>query len=130
MGRPSSLTIVGMAFDDDLKKARDLAQDLKDALGVKDFSAKTETLQEMETGSPRTPGYDEHSGKTMKAAPKDPTEPEPPVTPTPAAAAQVEVSEPTNAQSKSTDFDKWLAAAQGQEQKQSHEQDRTKDIDR
>ena len=55
------------------------AQGVKGTMDVETLPATPETLQEMATGSPRTPGFDEHTGRTMKPAPQWPQarEPEP-----------------------------------------------------
>lgn len=62
--------------DEEKRKALLAAQGIKETMRVDSVPATSETLQEMETGSPRTPGYDEHSGKTMKSAAELPQEQE------------------------------------------------------
>lgn len=62
-----------MALSDDAKKAAfEAARKLKSLLRAETLPATPESTQEMETGSPRTPGYDEHQGKTMKPPPQWP----------------------------------------------------------
>jgi hypothetical protein len=121
-----------MAFDDDMKKAREEAQNMKDALGVQDLQMTTETTQEMETGSPRTPGYEPDYGQTMKDAPQLPSDPEPSApSPSTESAPQPEpLAEAVSPDNKVSEFDKWFEAAQGQEHKESHEQDRANDVGR
>jgi hypothetical protein len=62
-----------MSLSDDVKNAaRDAAQKLKDMMGAETLPAKTETVKEMETGSPQTPGYLPDYGQTMKPTPQWP----------------------------------------------------------
>jgi hypothetical protein len=62
-----------MKLSDEAKKqALEAARRVKDAADAPTLPATTESSQEMATGSPRTPGYDEHQGKTMKPAPQWP----------------------------------------------------------
>jgi hypothetical protein len=129
-----SLTIASMAYDEDMKKAVEEAQAMKDALGVQDLQGTTATTQEVETGSPRTPGYEPDYGQTLKDPPQfpaepgpaqpGPSEPEPQApSPSPEVAPQPE-PEAVSQDSKVSEFDKWLEAAQqGHTESQEHGKD-------
>jgi hypothetical protein len=56
-----------MKLSDDAKKqALEAAHGVKGVAGAQTLWPKAETTQEMETGSPRTPGYQPNYGQTMK----------------------------------------------------------------
>jgi hypothetical protein len=60
-----------MELSDEAKKqALEAAQGVKHAARAEALEARTETTQEMETGSPQTPGYQPDYGQTMKPAPQ------------------------------------------------------------
>lgn len=69
----------GMAdLSEDVKKAaREAAQGVKEAAGTQTLPAKTESLDEVQTGSPQTPGYQPDYGQTMKEWPKATDQPQP-----------------------------------------------------
>jgi hypothetical protein len=54
------------------RQARLAAQGVKDEAGAQTLWPKSETTQEMEKGSPRTPGHQPDYGQTMKSAPQWP----------------------------------------------------------
>jgi hypothetical protein len=63
-----------VGLSDDVKKAAlEAVEKLKLKMGWETLPVKTESLPEIETGSPRSPGFDEHQlGRTMKSAPQWP----------------------------------------------------------
>ena len=58
--------------DEAKRQALEAAQPIKDAARAQTLEAKTETIPEMEIGSPQTPGYQADYGETMKDAPELP----------------------------------------------------------
>ena len=67
-----------MALADDVKKAALLAaQKIKRAFYVEQLPTQSESLEEMEKGSPSTPGYEPNYGQTIKPPPLWPVKEQP-----------------------------------------------------
>jgi hypothetical protein len=106
--------------DDEKRKIIEAALGMKDIAEAKSFGNVAEAFDEIQAGSPRTPGYEADYGQTMKDTPKMSSEPDPIAIP---LAKAESLADSTPADSRASEFDKALEAIQQQGQEQGKAKD-------